>query len=103
MLLNFFFLGLFLDELLAELYPGKDPVTLVNGFILFYLLIDLLVRLILQAVPGLSIQPYLHLNVKKASLANYLLLKSLGSVFNFIPFAIILPFSIGTLGKIHYL
>ncbi len=102
MLLNFFLLGLFLDELLAELYPGKDPVTLVNGFILFYLLIDLLVRLILQAVPGLSIQPYLHLNIKKGSLAHYLLLKSLGSVFNYIPFAIILPFSIGTLSKIQY-
>ncbi len=102
MVLNFFLLGLFLDELLAELYPGKDPVTLVNGFILFYLLIDLLLRLILQAVPGLSIQPYLHINVKKASLAHYLLLKSVGSVFNYLPFALIIPFSIGTLTRLQY-
>jgi len=102
MVLNFFFIGLFLDELLVELFPGKDPVTLVNGFILFYLLIDLLVRLILQAVPGLSIQPYLHLNIKKSSLAHYLLLKSLGSVFNYIPFALLIPFSISTVSRLEY-
>lgn len=102
MLLNFFILGLFMDELLVELYPGKDPAALVNSFILFYLSVDLLVRIILQAVPGMSIQSYLHLNLKKSSLTHYLLLKSLGSVFNYIPFALLIPFSINTISKLQY-
>ena len=99
MVLNFFFLGLFFDDLLRETHPDKDPVQLFNRFILFYVLIDLLARLILQSVPGTGIQPYLHLNINKSVLTHYLLFKSLGSIFNFMPFAIIIPFSISNLSQ----
>ncbi len=99
MILNFFFLGLFMNDLLLEFYPDKDPVTLFNGFVVYYLLADLFLRLMLQAVPGMSIQPYLHLNISRATLSHYLLMKSLGSVFNYLPFAIIIPFALGNSGN----
>ncbi len=98
MILNFFFLGLFMNDLLNEFFPDKNPVTLFNGFIVYYLLGDLFVRLMLQAVPGMSIQPYLHLNISRATISHYLLLKSLGSVFNYMPFAIIIPFALVNAG-----
>lgn len=98
MILNFFFLGLFMNDLLLEIFPGKDPVTVFNGYIFYYLLLDLFLRLMLQAVPGMSIQPYLHLNLPRATLSHYLLLKTLGSVFNYLPFAIIIPFALRNAG-----
>ncbi len=98
-ILNFFFLGLFMNDLLLEFYPDKNPVTLFNGFIVYYLMVDLFLRLMLQAVPGMSIQPYLHLNIRRATLSHYLLMKSLGSVFNYLPFAIIIPFALTNAGN----
>ncbi|UCG27802.1 MAG: hypothetical protein JSV24_00150 [Bacteroidales bacterium] len=99
MILNFFFLGFFFNELLMEINPDKNPLHLFNSFILYYLLVDLFARLVLQSVPGLSIQPYLHLNIGKSVLSHYLLFKSLGSIFNYIPFAIVIPFSIRNLSN----
>jgi hypothetical protein len=65
-----------------------------NSFILYGFSLGFLLRLFIQKVPVLSIQPYLHLPLKKSTLVNYVLGKSLLNFFNFLPIFIFIPFII---------
>ncbi|MEM9300226.1 MAG: DUF5687 family protein, partial [Bacteroidota bacterium] len=49
-------LGFIVDLLIIDQYPGQDVISVFNGFILFYLLGDLLMRFYLQDVPALEVQ-----------------------------------------------
>ncbi|MDN3550655.1 DUF5687 family protein [Mucilaginibacter aquaedulcis] len=85
-------LGLFLDVLLEAKFPDADQVTIFCGVILLYYLFDLLMRLQLQELPTLRVQPYLHLPISRNLLARYLALSSVLSMFNLWPFVLFLPF-----------
>lgn len=86
-------LGYAIDDILITFYPEKDPIAQFTSFILYYALVDFVLRLMLQEVPSLSIQPYLILPVKKSTLIHYLLSKTLWSFFPFIPLLVIVPFA----------
>ncbi|WP_439880240.1 DUF5687 family protein [Pontibacter sp. MBLB2868] len=88
----FLVIGFNLGELLTKLSPGKNPVDLFNGSLLFYFLIDLFFRFMLQELPVLVIQPYLHLPVSKSKLVHFVLLKSVPSMFNLIFLLVFVPF-----------
>ncbi|WP_428327526.1 DUF5687 family protein [Mucilaginibacter sp.] len=92
MLANLFILGIFLDKLLEAIFPKDDLVISYCGIILFYYLFDLFMRLQLQELPTLRIQPYLQLPVKRNSLIRYLTFTGLFSVFNLWPFILFVPF-----------
>ncbi|MGB0522248.1 MAG: DUF5687 family protein [Flammeovirgaceae bacterium] len=87
----FLAVGMFMPELFKEFYPEENPVMLFNSFIFMYLLADLGMRFFLQDLPTLSIQPYLHLPISRSKIVHYLLIKSLGSFFNFFPLLILIP------------
>ena len=87
-----FALGLFLDVLLEAKFPDANQVTIFCGVILVYYLFDLLMRLQLQELPTLRVQPYLHLPISRDLLARYLALSSVLSMFNVWPFVLFLPF-----------
>lgn len=93
-LVLFLAIGIGMSFLIGEFYPSEDPVTVVNSFILMYLLADLGMRFFMQDLPTLSIQPYLHLPIKRGKLVNYLLVKSSFSFFNIFPLFILVPCSI---------
>ena len=52
-------------------------------------------RFFLQSLPAMEIIPYLHLRIKRSSIGWFMILKSLTSFFNFIPFLLFLPFALG--------
>ena len=87
-------LGLFIDVILNKLYPGKDPVALFNGIILYYLLIELFLRKILQSLPTLNIETYLHLPIKKSTIVHYVASKSIFAIGNYLTWLVIIPFAI---------
>jgi hypothetical protein len=87
-------LGYAIDDILKTFYPDIDPVEQFTSFLLFYALVDFVLRLMLQEVPSLSIQPYLLFPVKKSTLIHYLLSKTLWSFFPLIPLLVIIPFAI---------
>lgn len=95
--LNFLSIGLFIDLFLKQAFPGQNPVTLMNGMILYYLASDLFLRFTFQRIPSQSIEPYLHLPVKRSSLSHFLLAKSTLSFFNLLPLFIIIPFAVKVL------
>ena len=89
---NMFILGFFLDSILEKVFPKDDLVISFCGIILFYYLFDLFMRLQLQELPTLRVQPYLQLPVKRNSMVGYLAFTALLSVFNLWPFLLFVPF-----------
>ncbi|WP_299834231.1 DUF5687 family protein [uncultured Tenacibaculum sp.] len=92
-ILSFLGIGLGGFYLIKDIFPDKDPFELVNGFLLFYVIGDLIFRYLMQKLPVLNIKPLLMLDIKKSKLINYILIKSGVSFFNFFSFFFFVPFS----------
>ncbi|WP_183562003.1 DUF5687 family protein [Mucilaginibacter sp. SP1R1] len=90
--LNVLIVGIYLDKVLEEAFPNDDLVKSFCGIILIYYLFELLMRLQLQELPTLRVQPYLHLPIKRNTLVLYLALTAILSIFNLWPFILFLPF-----------
>ncbi|MVN21353.1 DUF5687 family protein [Mucilaginibacter arboris] len=92
LLLNVLALGFFMDKILEEVAPNEDLIASFSKTILYYFLVDLLMRFQLQELPTLQVQPYLHLRIKKNVIVRYLSFVSLLSFFNLWPVILFLPF-----------
>jgi len=74
----------------------SEPFQLINQFILYYFVFDLIFRFFLQKTPVMNIRPLLYINIKKDTIVNYTLGKSVLSFFNimhlffFLPLAVVL-------------
>ena len=75
-------------------YPEQDPLQIVNSFLVFAILGDLIFRYLMQKLPVMNIKPMLILPIKKNTLVHYVLGKSSFSFFNFISLFFYIPFSI---------
>lgn len=84
--------GFIIDLILIDQYPEQDVISVFNGFILFYLLGDLVMRFYLQEVPALEVQPYLHLPIKRGAIVHFILRKSVFTLFNLPPLILMIPF-----------
>jgi hypothetical protein len=87
-----FLVGFVMEDLIDKFLPGRDVFEVFNGMILYYFAIDFIARLQIQELPTLAITPYLHLNIPKRKLVNFLQLRSLFSVMNVFPLIIFFPF-----------
>ena len=88
----FLSLGLGLYPILKKQYPNADPLLIVNGFLFYWLLADLVMRFFFQKLPVMTIKPLLILPIKKSKILHYVLGKSAISFFNFLPLFSIIPF-----------
>ncbi|WPU98287.1 DUF5687 family protein [Mucilaginibacter sp. cycad4] len=84
--------GLFLNEILGQVFPHDDIVVSFCGIILLYFLFDLMMRMQLQELPTLRVQPYLHLPIKRNTVVGYLAFTAMLSVFNLWPIILFAPF-----------
>ncbi len=89
--LNMLSFGLLFDRILTKIYPDRDPIQLINGILLYYLVADLLIRRFLQQTPVLKIRPFLILPLKRSTLVHFLISKSFLSLFNILPLLILVP------------
>jgi hypothetical protein len=71
-----------------------DPLQEVNKYLIYYFLIDLVIRLLLQKIPVMNIRPLIALPFKRATIVNFSIGKTLLSFFNFLHAFFFLPFSI---------
>lgn len=71
-----------------------EPLETVNKFIIFYLLLDLVIRYFLQKMPVMNIRPFLVQNISRKSIVGYSLGKTMVSIFNILHLFFLLPFSI---------
>ena len=86
------FFGFFLDKILEKAFLKEDIVLSFCGILLIYFLFDLFMRLQLQELPTLRVQPYLQLPIKRNALVGYLAFTAMFSVFNLWPFILFVPF-----------
>lgn len=93
-ILVFFGLGISLYPLLKENFPDKDPFNMVNQFLFYWFLADLLMRFFFQKLPVMSVKPLLVVPVKKNKVVHYVLGKSVLSFFNFLPLFTVIPFAV---------
>ncbi len=85
-------LGLAMDELIHKAFPDAQVITVFNGFIFYYFLLEIASRIQLQELPTLSIVPYLHLKISKSKIVNFLNIRAFINLFNLIPILLVLPF-----------
>lgn len=85
-------LAVALRPILEDTLPGQDFLLVTGGMIGYYFVMDLLMRYFIQKFPALAVKPYLSLPFKKSSLSHYVLFRSLGSFFNFLPLFFLVPF-----------
>jgi hypothetical protein len=87
---NFLFLGFFLDDLLMHLdienirYSTHGPawvLQILNRYLLYYFFAEFIIRYMMQKLPVMSIQPLLHLPLKRSILAHFMLGSSLFNPF----------------------
>jgi hypothetical protein len=92
LMLNFLALGFILDNVILHFYPDADPLQVFNRFFLYYLVYDLIMRFFMQNLPVTSIKNYLLLPIRRSKLVHYLLVKSIPTFFNILPFLFLFPF-----------
>nr|WP_294785490.1 DUF5687 family protein [uncultured Flavobacterium sp.] len=71
-----------------------EPLVTVNRFLIYYVLLDLLVKLLLQAIPVLNIKPLLVLPFNKPTIVHFSLGKTVLSFFNWVHALFFIPFSV---------
>lgn len=93
-ILTFLALGVSLFPILDKQFPESDPLIILNGFLFYWFLADLLMRFFLQKLPVMNIKPFLVLPLKRGNILHYVLGKSAISFFNFLPLFAVIPFGI---------
>ncbi|WP_397444812.1 DUF5687 family protein [Polaribacter sp. R77954] len=93
---SFLILGIGAFYIIKDQFPEQDPLVLVNSFLMYAIIGDLIFRYIMQKLPVMNIKPMLVLPISRSKIVHFILGKSALSFFNilglffYIPFAIIL-------------
>lgn len=77
---------------LKDSFP--DPLVVINKYIIYYFVFDLVFRLALQKMPVMNIRPLLTLPIKSSTIVNFSLGKTYLSFFNILHAFLFLPFAI---------
>ncbi|QNM84837.1 hypothetical protein H9W90_11620 [Polaribacter pectinis] len=93
-LVTFLAIGIGGYFILKKEFPDQDPLQIVNSYLLFAILADLIFRYLMQKLPIMNIKPMLILPIKKGKLVHYVLGKSAFSAFNILGLFFYIPFSI---------
>lgn len=87
-------LGLGLHPMLQYFYQTSKPINQLNNILIYWFIFEFILRLFTQKYPTINLKPFLIIPIKKKSIINYFILRTLPSVFNFILLSILAPFTI---------
>lgn len=93
MIISFLGLGVGVYYLIKE-QLNLDPLIIINKFLIFYIVFDLIFRYFFQKMPILNIRPLLYLPIKKSKIVSFALNKTVISFFNIVHAFFFIPFSI---------
>ncbi len=74
-------------------FPDEAPLQLVNNYLLYWLIGDLIMCYMAQNLPQVSVQSLLILPVKKQQISRYILFKSSTSFWVWLPLMFFVPFA----------
>jgi hypothetical protein len=86
-------MGFALDSLITKTLGQPDSISFLNSLLIYYFLSEFIIRYMMQGLPALDVQPYLHLPIRKSTMIHYLLVKSLGHILNVLVFLLFAPFA----------
>jgi hypothetical protein len=69
-----------------------DPLVTINKFLLYYFVMDLIARLLIQEIPVMNIRPLLTMPFKRSTIVHFSLGKTALSFFNLVHGFFFLPF-----------
>ena len=69
-----------------------DPLRVFARLFIYFWIVDLVLRYIMQQMPTQNIKPFLSLNITKKKLVNYTIIKTFFSFFNWTSLLLLLPF-----------
>jgi hypothetical protein len=87
------FIGGLMFFILRKLMPGMDPIVTVNNFLIYWFLLNLIIRFFMQQLPVMNVKPLMTVPIKRNIIIHFLLGKTALSFFNFLSLFIFLPFS----------
>lgn len=67
--------------ILKKQFPEQDPLMLVNSFLMYAVVGDLIFRYLMQKLPVMNIKPLLILPIPKKKIVHFILMKSSFSFF----------------------
>jgi len=94
-----YFIGMFLILGFAA-FPllkdggAEDPLLTVSKYAFYYFVLDLIMRLFLQKIPVINIRPLLVMPIKRGTVVNFAIAKTLASFFNIVHAFFFIPFTI---------
>jgi hypothetical protein len=88
----FLLLGFGIYPILEDM--GLPPFPTVNKFLIYYFVVDLVIRYFLQKMPVMNIRPLLTLPIKRNTIVHFTLGKTALSFFNWAHAFFFIPFSI---------
>lgn len=95
------FIGVMLSFAFRGIFPAMEPYHIMNQGLAYLLILDFLLRFMLQPALSQEIKPYLLMPVKRKKLVNTLLLQSGISGYNFFWFFLIAPFALLTVVRFY--
>lgn len=96
-----FIIGLFLGDILEELHPSLTPLELVNGASLYIILGAIVVRFLLQTLKTIDLQTYQVLPIRRNTIVNFLLLRPLFNVANYVSLVTLVPFAVKSIAAYY--
>lgn len=72
----------------------QDPLVVVSKYLIYYFLADMVIKGLLQKIPVINIRPLLAMPIKRKTIVNFAIGKTLVSFFNIIHVFTFVPFSV---------
>ncbi|MFZ4261007.1 DUF5687 family protein [Sphingobacterium sp. HJSM2_6] len=88
----FLLVGIGLYSSLQNYFPDTEPIYIVNKFLLYWLLVELVFRFIVQNIPIINVKPLLVQQISRSKIVHYVLVKSCFSFYNSIILFMGIPF-----------
>jgi hypothetical protein len=96
-------LGVLLEKIIVNGLKQADPVLFLNGLLIYYFIIEFVMRYFLQNLPVLDAQPYLHLPIARSRIVHFMLGRSLVHIANLFVFLLFTAFALSAVAKAYNL
>lgn len=80
--------------ILRKVFPDENPMWMLSRYFVYWILIELFFRYFMQKLPVMDIKPLLISNIKKSSIAHYILGRSAVSFYNILALFFFIPFGV---------
>lgn len=94
-------LGASLESIIVNVLKQNNAITFLNSLLLYYFIGGFFTRYLIQNLPALDAQPYLHLPVARGKIVNFILTKSLFHISNISAFLLFTPFAMGAIANAY--